>query len=127
MPSPLDDLLERAASRSSTVIGRPADIRLPGAGPRAFGNRFKVPAAARFSRASGKHSACLLQSALRLSTEIGNEFRRTQAVGVREVEQFHHVDPPLSAFDPRSAGLPTTGPVSGRRPGQLRVSSRPRQ
>jgi hypothetical protein len=40
---------------------------------------------------------------------------------------FHQVDPSFTAFDPRNAGLPTTEPVSERRPRQLRVSPRLRQ
>jgi hypothetical protein len=76
----------------------------------------------------GQHSGgqpCTLRSGR--SVKICNELRRIEADGVREVEEFHDIDPPFAAFDPRNVGLPPIQPVSECGLSQLRVFPRLRQ
>ena len=61
------------------------------------------------------------------SVEIGDELRRVDADGLREVEELHDVNPPFAPFNPRDVGLPPIQPVSQGRLGQLRVLPRLRQ
>jgi hypothetical protein len=58
---------------------------------------------------------------------LSDELCRTEADGVRKVEEFHHVDPSFTPFDPRNVRLLAIQPVSERRLSQARIFPRLRQ
>ena len=56
--------------------------------------------------------------------QIRNEFRRIEADGVCEVEEFHDIDPSFTPFDPRDVGLPPIQSVGEGRLSEIRVFPR---